>query len=77
MVPGKCEDKRALKNKAPRDWDRSHMDFVTSYKLGDAKASLLFKEKLVGVRVQPRNQRTELSFKTPRQKCIFLISTIK
>lgn len=68
MVLGKREDKRVLIKKAAGYWDRIHVDFVTSHKLGDAAASLVFKEKPFGVRARPRSQRTEFSFKTPRQK---------
>lgn len=47
-MPGKGEDK--MERKALKDWDRIHVDFVTSHKLGDAETLLVFKEKPFGVR---------------------------
>lgn len=64
-VPGKVRLK--WEEKATKVWDRIHMDFVISHKLRDAEASVVFKEKPCGVRAQPRRQRTEFSFKRPRQ----------
>lgn len=50
IVSGKGGNKR---EKSTGKWDRIHMDPVISHKLGDAEASLLFREKPFGAKTKP------------------------
>jgi hypothetical protein len=69
-MPGKDGDKR---QKWTRDWYRICVGFVTSHKIGDAKASQAVSPQGKATQSQtgPGSPRTEFSFKKLRQEIFF------